>query len=86
MTYRVIGQRTNVNNHNDSISTTKWDEHTQDFDSYSEATLYYSQIFSQVAEDICDLGGEFVMTLLADKEDGSVEVMKRHVVSTTILL
>lgn len=86
MTYRVMGQRTNVGNHSESISLTKWDEHTQEFDNYSEATLYYSQTFSQVAEDICDLGGEFVMTLLADKEDGTTEVMKRHVVSTTILL
>lgn len=83
MTYRVIGQRTIAGKFQDDA---KWDEHTQEFDSFSEATLYYSQIFSQVAEDICDLGGEFVMTLLADKEDGGVEVMKRHVVSTTVLL
>jgi hypothetical protein len=83
MTYRVIGQRTNVGRFEENA---KWDEHTQEFDNYSEATLYYSQIFSQVAEDICDLGGDFIFTLVADKEDGSVEVMKRHVVSTTILL
>lgn len=77
MNYYVTGQR-NVQG--------KWEEHRQDFDTYSEAALYYSQIFSQVAEDICDLGGELVFTLVAMKDDGGIEIMKRHIVSTTILL
>lgn len=77
MNYYVTGQR-NVQG--------KWEEHTQEFETYSEAALYYSQIFSQVAEDICDLGGELVFTLVAQTDDGSNEVMKRHTVSTTVLL
>jgi len=77
MKYTVLGQR-NIEG--------KWEDHTQEFDTYSEASLYYSQIFSQVAEAICDLGGELVFTLLADKEDGGQEVMKRHIIMTTVLL
>jgi len=77
MKYKVIGQRNIEGN---------WEDHTQEFDNYSEATLYYSQIFSQVAEDICDLGGELVFTLIGQDDDGTESIMKRHTVSTTVLL
>ena len=77
MKYKVIGQRNIEGN---------WEDHTQEFDNYSDATLYYSQIFSQVAEDICDLGGELVFTLIGEDEHGTGSIMKRHTVSTTVLL
>jgi len=78
MTYRVIGERT--------INQGEVDRHTSTFTLYTDATLYYSQTFAQVSEDMCDLGGEFVITLIADGDDGKFEVMKRHVASTTVLI
>jgi sulfopyruvate decarboxylase TPP-binding subunit len=43
-------------------------------------------MLSQVVEDMTDLGGDFVCTLVCDKHDETVEVMKRHVITTTVLL
>jgi hypothetical protein len=40
-------------------------------------------VIGSVAEDICDLGGEFVITLIADKSESEFEILKRHVISTT---
>ena len=78
MTYRVIGERT--------INQGEVDRHTATSTLYTDATMYYSQTFSQVSEDMCDIGGEFVITLLADLDDDTFEVMKRHVASTTVLI
>jgi hypothetical protein len=81
MNYRVRGERI-LNAHADN----KVDSHENEFTSYTDAVDYYISMLSQVVEDTADLGGDFVCTLVCDKEDGTIEVMKRHVISTTILL
>jgi hypothetical protein len=81
MNYRVKGERI-LNAHADN----QLDSHEKEFTSYTDAVDYYISMLSQVVEDMTDLGGDFVCTLLCDKDDKTVEVMKRHVISTTILL
>lgn len=82
MNYRVIGERIMPNR---SAETSDVDRHETSFTSYTDAVDYYINTFGSVAEDICDLGGEFVITLVADGVEHP-EVVKRHVISTTILL
>lgn len=79
MIYKVIGERTLQN-------STEVDRHIREFDNYTDASDYYTLTFGQVSEDLTDLGGEFVITLVATTDDNSGEVLKRHVASTTILL
>jgi hypothetical protein len=81
MNYRVIGERI-MNAHDDN----QVDRHELEFASYTDAVDYYISTISKVAEDMTDLGGDFVCTLVCDKDDETIEVMKRHVISTTILL
>jgi hypothetical protein len=81
MNYRVIGERI-MNAHDDN----QVDRHESEFTSYTDAVDYYISTVSQVVEDMTDLGGDFVCTLVCDKDDETIEVMKRHVISTTILL
>jgi len=83
MTYRVIGERIPSGTFGLKSDVEK---DVREFDSYTDASDYYSQAFSQVAEDTTYLGGDFIMTLIADKDDGGMEVMKRHLIQTTILL
>lgn len=82
MTYRVIGERIMPNRW---AETSDVDKHETTFTSYTDAVDYYISTFGSVAEDICDLGGEFVITLVFDNGEHP-EVVKRHVISTTILL
>lgn len=84
MTYKVIGERISTSRFDHESSDV--DRYTREFDNYTDASDYYTLTFGQVSEDITDLGGEFVITLIACKDDNSVEVLKRHVSSTTILL
>ena len=81
MNYRVIGERI-LNAHNDN----QVDRHELEFSIYTDAVDHYISMVSQVVEDMTDLGGDFVCTLLCDKDDETTEVVKRHVISTTILL
>lgn len=81
MNYRVIGERIMPNRW---AETSEVDKHESTFTSYTDALDYYISTFGSLAEDICDLGGEFVITLVADAEEHP-EVLKRHVISTTIL-
>lgn len=78
MTYRVMGQLTP---HNSTVDT-----NSRDFDTYTDATDYYTSVFSQVCADMTDIGGEFVITLMAITDDDSWDIVKRHVASTTILI
>jgi hypothetical protein len=75
MNYRVIGERT--------LPNEKVDKHVTEYESYTDAVDYYISVIGSVAEDICDLGGEFVITLIADKSESEFEILKRHVISTT---
>ena len=84
MIYKVIGERISTSRFD--AESNEVDRYTREFDNYTDASDYYTLTFGQVSEDLTDLGGEFVMTLIATNEDNSVEVLKRHVASTTILL
>jgi hypothetical protein len=46
---------------------------------------YYSTTLSDMAENISDIGGEFVITLIGES-NGEERILKRHVLSTTILV
>jgi hypothetical protein len=81
MNYRVIGERISTANDDNQV-----DRHELEFTSYTDAVDYYISMLSQVVEDMTDLGGDFVCTLVCDKHDETVEVMKRHVITTTVLL
>lgn len=82
MNYRVIGERILTAAHDDN----QVDRHELEFASYTDSIDYYISMLSQVVEDMTDLGGDFVCTLVCDKDDETTEVIKRHVVSTTVLL
>ena len=75
MKYRVIGERT--------LPNTELDRHVMEFDSFTDAVDYYISDIGTMAEDMCDLGGDFVITLIADKSEDEFEILKRHVCSTT---
>jgi len=76
-TYRVIGQ---IKYSNES----KFDSYTESFTDLVEASNCYTKVFTDVASDMSEIGGEFVITLLRDSEDAQqVEVIRRQVLSTT---
>lgn len=81
MNYRVRGERILTAHVDNQV-----DSHEKEFTSYTDAVDYYISMLSQVVEDTADLGGDFVCTLVCDKDDETIEVMKRHVISTTVLL
>lgn len=74
--YKVIGQHKRLNE--------QWDTHTSEFDTYVEAVDYYTSIMSGVIFEVVDYGGEFITTLVGNKGVGD-QVIKRHVLSTTIV-
>lgn len=76
-TYRVIGQVKQLNEN-------EFDSYTESFTDFVEASNYYNKVFTDVASDMSEIGGEFVITLLRDTEDAQqVEVIRRQVLSTT---
>lgn len=88
MTYRVIGEawKTSGNPISELTTPANIDRHVSEFDNYTDACDYYSLTFGQVCQDMADIGGEFVITLMAVTDDESGEILKRHTASTTILL
>ena len=83
MIYRVIGELVPQNRQLDGRDL---DRHISEFDNYTDASDYYSLTFQQMAHDITDIGGEFIITLMAITDDNTGQVLKRHLASTTILL
>lgn len=88
MTYKVIGEswKTSGNPISELTTPAEIDKHVSEFDNYTDASDYYSLTFGQVCQDMADIGGEFVITLVAVIDSNNVEVLKRHTSSTTILL
>jgi hypothetical protein len=84
MIYKVIGERIPTSRFD--AESNEVDRNVREFDNYTDASDYYTLTFGQVSEDLAELGGEFVITLVATSDDNSGEVLKRHVASTTILL
>jgi hypothetical protein len=88
MIYKVIGEawKTSGNPISEVTTPANIDRHVSEFDNYTDASDYYSLTFGQVCQDMADIGGEFVITLMAVTDDNSGEILKRHTASTTILL
>lgn len=57
----------------------------KEFETHTDALNYYSTTLSDMAENISDIGGEFVITLIGSST-GEERILKRHVLSTTILV
>ena len=80
--YKVIGQFSpNI----ELTNVTEPHRFDKEFDLHTEALDYYSTTLADIAENISDIGGEFVITLIGES-DGEERILKRHVLSTTILV
>lgn len=88
MIYKVIGEswKTSGNPISELTTPADIDRHISEFDNYTDASDYYSLTFGQVCQDMADIGGEFVITLMAVADDNNGQILKRHTSSTTILL
>lgn len=90
MIYKVIGESWRTSSNPlmpmDITSPSDVDRHVSEFDNFTDASDYYSLTFGQVCQDMADIGGEFVITLMAVTDDNSGEILRRHTASTTILL
>jgi hypothetical protein len=75
--YTVIGER--IESSSIDIEQKVLDRNDVDFSNYQSAVDYYDTTFSDVAKDVCHLGGEFVITMFHKGK-----IVKRHMVSTTI--
>lgn len=80
--YKVIGQFTP-----NTELTIPTEPHRFDktFELQTYAVDYYIETLKVMSETIADAGGEFVITMIGDTGAGE-QVIKRHVVSTTILV
>jgi hypothetical protein len=80
--YKVIGQfLPNI----ELVNYTEPHRYDKEFDLHTDALDYYTSTLSEMSETISDIGGEFVVTLVGES-DGEERILKRHVLSTTILV
>jgi hypothetical protein len=80
--YKVIGQFTpNI----ELTNVTEPHRFDKEFELHTNALDYYTTTLSDIAENISDIGGEFVITLVGSAT-GEERILKRHVLSTTILV
>ena len=63
---------------------TSFDQHEQQFSDYNKAVDCYTQVFGDVAKDISQIGGEFVL-MLTKEIAGVPEIVKRHTINTTFI-
>jgi len=63
----------------------KFDEHVEEFTDYNDAVDCYTEMFSNVAGDISNIGGEFVL-MLTQHQYGEVTMLRRHTIDTTLCL
>ena len=59
-------------------------ERVEEFTDFNDATDYYTEVFGDVARDITDIGGEFVL-MLTERRLGEVTMLKRHTINTTFI-
>lgn len=78
MKYEVSGYL-KLNNTSESF-----DEHIEEFTDYNDAIDCYTEVFRDVASDIANIGGEFVL-MLTKREFGSIEMLRRHTINTTLI-
>lgn len=83
MTYKVIGQFTP----NIELSTeiTGTHMHNKNFETYTDANDYYANTLSEMAQNISDIGGDFMITLMGGADE-TYEIIKRHALTTTIMV
>ncbi len=80
--YKVIGQfLPNI----ELVNYTEPHRYDKEFDLHTDALDYYTSTLSEMSETISGIGGEFVVTLIGES-DGEERILKRHVLSTTILV
>jgi hypothetical protein len=80
--YKVIGQFSpNI----ELVNETEPHRYDKEFNLHTDALDYYTSTLSEMSETISDIGGEFVVTLVGES-DGEERILKRHVLSTTILV
>jgi hypothetical protein len=80
--YKVIGQFSpNI----ELVNYTEPHRYDKEFDLHTDALDYYTSTLSEMSETISDIGGEFIVTLVGES-DGEERILKRHVLSTTILV
>lgn len=80
--YKVIGQFSpNI----ELTIETEPHRFDKEFELHTDALEYYTSILSEMSENISDIGGEFVSTLIGES-GGEERILKRHVLSTTILV
>lgn len=80
--YKVIGQ------FSPNIELTNYTEPNRfdkEFNKHTDAMDYYTTLLADMSETISDIGGDFVISLIGGV--GLEErILKRHVLSTTILV
>lgn len=80
--YKVIGQFSpNI----ELTIETEPHRFDKEFELHTDALDYYTSLLSEMSENISDIGGEFVITLIGES-NGEERILKRHVLSTTILV
>jgi hypothetical protein len=80
--YKVIGQFSpNI----ELTIETEPHRFDKEFELHTDALDYYTSLLSEMSENISDIGGEFVTTLIGES-NGEERILKRHVLSTTILV
>lgn len=80
--YKVIGQFSpNI----ELTIETEPHRFDKEFELHTDALDYYTSILSEMSENVSDIGGEFVSTLIGES-GGEERILKRHVLSTTILV
>lgn len=81
--YKVIGQ------FSPNIELTNYTEPNRfdkEFDKHTDAMDYYTTLLADMSETISDIGGEFVISLIGGVGLEDERILKRHVLSTTILV
>lgn len=59
-------------------------ERVEKFTDVNHATDYYTEVFGDVARDLTDIGGEFVL-MLTERRLDEVTMLKRHTINTTFI-
>ncbi len=59
--------------------------HSTHYTDYNDAVDSYISIYSGVASDIAQLGGDFVISLIQWNEDDTFVMLKRHTLNTTVV-
>jgi hypothetical protein len=67
------------------VDYTEPDRMDDEFNLHTEAMDFYTSKLAEYVNPMSDLGGELVITLIGDYY-GEERILKRHVLSTTILV